>query len=117
MINEINHREAREKDPEGKLQPIAVCGSRVGRHSNKRSVRAGSLEQLGPGVNLYLKMLKYFAKCFFLFFLISFPTHLIFKSGFAFSQENGIDKLLGEYSLGNLNDVITSECYSADIGL
>ena len=62
-------------------------------------------------------MLKYFGKCFLLFFLISFPTHLIFKSGFAFSQEDGIDKILGEYSLGNLNDVITSECYSADIGL
>ena len=117
MINEINHREAREKDQDGKLQPIPVCWSRVGRHSSKRSVRAGSLEQLGPGLNLYLKMLKYFGKCFLLFFLISFPTHMIFKSGFAFSQEDGIDKLLGEYSLGNLNDVITSECYSEDINL
>ena len=72
-------------------------------------------------------MLKYFGGCFFLFFLISLPTHHIYSSGNAFKQEDeleeqqgqvpldGVVKLMGQLTLGNLNDRMSSECFSADI--
>jgi hypothetical protein len=86
MMNEINQREARVTDKiTGKPRPIPICGSSVGWHSSSRSTRQGDLGLLGPGINLYFKMLKYFSCTFFIFFLISLPSIFIFWSGGAFS--------------------------------
>jgi hypothetical protein len=88
MMNEINQREARIKDKiTGRLKPIPICGSSVGWHSSSRSWRHGDLGLLGPGINLYFKMLKYFSCWFFLFFLISIPSIIIYISGGAFAKE------------------------------
>jgi hypothetical protein len=89
MINEINQREARIIDKTtGKPRAISICASSVGWHSSKRSTRQGDLGLLGPGINLYFKMLKYFSCVFFVFFLISIPSLAIYWSGGAFSQED-----------------------------
>lgn len=44
MVNEINQREARIKDDQGKMSPFSFCGSTVGFHSSKRKNRTGNLE-------------------------------------------------------------------------
>lgn len=112
MINEINHREARILDKlSGKLMPIPICGSSVGWHSSKRSMRQGDLGLLGPGINLYFKMLKYFSCLFFLFFLLSLPAIIIFANGGAYSQEETfLAKVVGSTTLGSLNSFENYEC-------
>jgi hypothetical protein len=83
MMNEINFREARMKNKEGEPVPISIC-ARTGCHCSKRKYRLSDLGELGPGVNLYFKMLKYFSCCFFLFCMISLPSIFIFIDGGAY---------------------------------
>jgi hypothetical protein len=86
MVNEINQREARTKDSEGKAKPFNLCSSGPGMHSSKRKWRTGNLECLGPGIKLYLMMLKYFSCLFFIFTILSVPIIVIYGSGTAFSD-------------------------------
>jgi len=78
MINEINHREPRGISEAGIVAPIPVLKSKSGWHSEDKARRKSNLEVLGPGVNLYLKMLKYFACLFFVFALMSIPSYMIY---------------------------------------
>jgi len=58
-MNEMLHREARYVE-QGENKLYSVWGSKVGRHSSDPEARESELDQLGPGIQLYLKMLKYF---------------------------------------------------------
>lgn len=60
MMNEMLHREARYVDEKGENKLYDVYGSKVGRHSSDPKARESELDELGPGILLYLKMLKYF---------------------------------------------------------
>jgi hypothetical protein len=60
MMNEMLQREARYIDPAGRNVLYSICGSKTGRHSSDRKHRVSELEDLGPGIVLYFKMLKYF---------------------------------------------------------
>jgi hypothetical protein len=117
MLNEINQREARIPDKvTGKPIPIPICGSSVGWHSSKRAWRQGDLGLLGPGINLYFKMLKYFSCWFFLFFLISLPSIAIFWKGGAFkNEETFLAKFIGSTTLGNLNSYENHKCSFASL--
>lgn len=115
MVNEINQREARMKDADGKMKPFSFCGSSPGWHSSKRKYRTGNLECLGPGVNLYLKMLKYFACWFFVFTILALPIIAIYGSGSAFYDQNKVAALVGRSSLGNLGISQSNECAYVNI--
>jgi len=110
MINEINQRGARYKDEDGKMKEFGLCSSGPGTHSSKRSWRTGNLDVLGPGIILYLKMLKYFACWFFVFTILSLPIVIIFGSGSAFKDQRAIAALVGRSSLGNLGIYENYEC-------
>lgn len=102
MKNEIDQREARITDKNGKLTAIPVCGAGPGWHSSSRKIRSGKMDNFGPGINLYLKMLKYLACWFFIFTILSLPILVIYGSGSAFSDQNAVAALVGRSSLGNL---------------
>lgn len=81
MINEINHLEPRAFTNTGLIQQYPLGKSRTGWHSTDKRWRRSDLEQLGIGVNLYFKMLKYFSLLFLLFFVLSIPSMVIYGSG------------------------------------
>lgn len=74
MINEINHKEPRGFDKIGNIVPMPVFWSRTGCHCGKKSWRRGDLDQLGIGINLYFRMLKYLGFFFLIFALVSIPS-------------------------------------------
>jgi hypothetical protein len=116
MMNEINFREARMKNKEGEPVPISIC-ARTGCHCSKRKYRTSDLDELGPGVNLYFKMLKYFSCCFLLFCIISVPSILIFMNGGAYENEDmKTAGLIMRTSLGNMDEFISNTCAFTDIG-
>ena len=81
MINEINHLEPRAYTNTGLIQQYPLGKSGTGWHSTDKRWRRSDLEQLGIGVNLYFKMLKYFSLLFLLFFILSIPSMVIYGSG------------------------------------
>jgi hypothetical protein len=116
MMNEINFREARMKNKDGEPVPISIC-ARTGCHCSKRKYRTSDLDELGPGVNLYFKMLKYFSCCFFLFCIISVPSILMFINGGAYENEDmKTAGLIMRTSLGNMDEYISNTCAYIDIG-
>ena len=78
MMNEMLRCEARYIDQDGKNVLYSIWNSKMGRHSSNKENRESELEQLGPGIILYFKMLKYFQWIFFIFTLISIPSLIIF---------------------------------------
>lgn len=111
MMNEINFREARMKGKNDELIPISICGSSTGCHCSKRKYRLSDFDELGPGVNLYFKMLKYFSLCFFFFCVISVPSILIFIGGDGYANEDmKTAGFIMRTSLGNLNEFLTNTC-------
>mmetsp|Transcript_42256 Transcript_42256/g.64779 ORF Transcript_42256/g.64779 Transcript_42256/m.64779 type:complete len:244 (-) Transcript_42256:3056-3787(-) len=103
MINEVNHREPRGFTEAGVVAPLPWFGTSSGNHSTNEDWRKSELEQLGPAISLYLKMLKYFGCLFSLFAILSVPSLMIFASGEAYSSETlEISKFVAGYSLGNL---------------
>jgi hypothetical protein len=111
MMNEMLQREARYIDPNGHNVLYSICGSKIGRHSSVRRNRLSELDDLGPGVVLYFKMLKYFQCCFFMFTLISLPTVLLCISGSAYvNYDVKTAKYLAASSLGSLNENQNIDC-------
>lgn len=78
MVNEVNHTEPRTIKPSQEVDKFPIFGSGVGMHTTYKKWRRSDLEILGPGILLYLKMLKYWGCCFMLLFLISIPSILIY---------------------------------------
>lgn len=87
MQNEINHREPRGFSLAGTIEPHPLFSSKTGCHCGSRKWRQSELEQLGPGISLYFKMLKYFGLIFSLFFLLSLPSILVYSAGTAYQDE------------------------------
>jgi hypothetical protein len=111
MMNEINFREARMRNKKGELVPISICGSSTGCHCSKRKYRLSDFGELGPGVNLYFKMLKYLSCCFFLFCILTIPTILIFMGGDGYiNEEMKAGGLIMRTSLGNMDEFLTNTC-------
>ena len=76
----------------------------MGRHSTNKENRKSDLDQLGPGVILYFKMLKYLGLLFAIFTIVSIPCYMIYGSGVSFEDhEVSIQKWLAGASLGNLD--------------
>mmetsp|Transcript_27946 Transcript_27946/g.42242 ORF Transcript_27946/g.42242 Transcript_27946/m.42242 type:complete len:487 (+) Transcript_27946:260-1720(+) len=104
MINEVNHREPREIDSSGTISQLQVCGSSTGCMTTKKDWRKGDTEQLGLGINLYLKTLKYFSCLFFFFFLLSLPSLFIYNMGGTAYDDHriGVQRLIASTTTGNL---------------
>ena len=104
MKNELDKREPRMRSGDGKLVPVSICGSGFGCHCGYKRWRRTDLAQLGAGINLYFKMLKYFGCLFFLFFILSIPSVLIYTSGNAYNDHYiQLQKFFGSFTVGNLN--------------
>jgi len=104
MLNEVNLRQPRTHDASGEIRPIPVCGSSAGCHTCCRSLRKSDLNELGPGVVLYFKMLQLFQWLFFVFFILSIPLLCTYYSGSSLVDERrgGFRNKVSETMLGNM---------------
>lgn len=103
MINELNHREPRQYSLTHQVEPIPICGSTTGCHCSLKRCRKSTVKQLGPGINLYLKMLKFFASLFLVFALMSIPTYLIYYNNNNLDARSPWPDQLQMLSLGTMS--------------
>ena len=102
MVNEINHRMPRQYSLDGFVERIPVCGSRSGCHSTTKRYRRSTLGQLGPGINLYLKKLKYIGTLFLVSSILSIPTYLVFSHNSSSVATSGMMGWMHYLSLGSM---------------
>ena len=103
MINEVNHKEPRLIKPSQEVGLFSICGANVGMHTTFKKWRRSDLEILGPGILLYMKMLKYWGCCFLIFFLLSIPSLIVYSSGDYYNDHPVlIQRLFGQSTVGNL---------------
>ena len=87
----------------------------MGRHSSRKDNRESDLDQLGPGVILYFKMLKYLHWVFLLLTLISIPSLVIYQMGNGYSNsELEIASFFARNSLGSLNQYESVKCQNSE---
>ena len=103
-------------DNDGNYVPLPICGTTSGSYSTSKDWRKSDLNQLGLGINMYLKILKYYMCVFFLLFLLSLPSIMIYYGGTAFSNHNvPIQKFFATPTLGNLGSSQTISASEATV--
>jgi hypothetical protein len=105
MKNELNQRAPRKVDEAGVIVPISL-NAHTGWHSTNSSWRESEIQQeLGPGISLYFKMLKYIGSLFLLFTLLSiFPMTIYFSGGAYEFEKIESQKWLSITNLGNFGE-------------
>jgi len=114
MKNEVDLREPRTINYDGRRAGYPFFSTELGWHSTKKQMRRSDIEELGEGTNLYFKFLKYFMLIFFFCLVFSAPAAAIFMSGGNYdSITNQIKYLTGLTTLGNLGPYTQMICASA----
>ena len=103
-------------DEAGVTVPISLCAS-TGWHSGSRRWRESEIQkELGSGISLYFKLLKYIGCLFFLFTLLSaFPMAIYFSGGAYEFEKIESQKWLSITNLGNLGEHQHKICTSVDL--
>ncbi|CDW73927.1 UNKNOWN [Stylonychia lemnae] len=101
----------------GKRIPYSWCGSNTGWHCVCKSCKHSDLREMGVGVTVYFKMLKFLMILFLWFSFLSLPAYLFYYNG----NEVSYDKLtlkyfLSAFSLGNIGQA-SNTCNYGDIRL
>jgi hypothetical protein len=114
MMNEIEKRHPR-KIVNRKSQFYPLCRSHSGFHICCKRYRKSNLVELGSGICLYFKMLKFLMGLFFIFTVLSIPKYYFYWSGnnYLTNQNSGIDfsgidYVLSAVSIGNLGEATKS---------
>ena len=85
-------------------EPFSVCGTKTGWHCCWKKYRKTDVAEMGIGMSLYFKMIKFFIFLFALFTIISIPSYIFFTDGdglCSISQSTpGI--ILSSITVGNL---------------
>ena len=116
MRNEINEREPRIIQHDGKSVRYSVCGKATGFHSEHRPNRKSEIEDLGEGTVLYFKFMKYFMFLFVLCFGLSCPSLIIYTAGLEYTDiEDKLTHYLGYTVMGNLGDYSDVLCHDGEI--
>ena len=66
---------------EGKMKSFSWCGTKTGWHCLCKSLRHSDLKELGVGVVVYFKMLKFLMCLFAWFIILSIPAYFFYYSG------------------------------------
>ncbi|CDW82912.1 UNKNOWN [Stylonychia lemnae] len=101
MKHVINKRHPRRKLKNGQRVPLKWCGSKTGWHCC--GCKHSDLGEMGVGVTVYFKMLKFLMILFLWFFLLSLPSFLFYYSGNQISTEKlTLKHIITAFSLGNI---------------
>ena len=94
---------------DGKKILIPICKSRTGWHCCCRGCRKSDLSDLGVGVTVYFKMLKYLMLLFLWFTILSIPAMIFYESGDQVKTEKlSLKNILSSFSLGNIGQASSS---------
>jgi len=116
MKNTVDHREPRTLGYDDRLQEYSVFDANIGKHSADRAERKSDIEDLGEGIIMYFKFLKYFMKVFLICTIISGPAITMFSYGMQY--DTVIDfytKVTGLTTLGNLGSYMDMSCSSTNL--
>eukprot|EP00347_Sterkiella_histriomuscorum_P019500 403341392 len=87
----------------GQKAPIPVFKSNTGWHCACNKFRKSDLADLGVGVTVYFKMLKFMMILFLWFTILSIPALLFYYSGNQIQKDKiSIKNILSAFSLGNI---------------
>lgn len=88
----------------GVRKPYPVCKTKTGYNCRNKKKRLTDLKDLGPGVTIYFKFVKYLVVTFFTLSLITLPAIILHVSGGTeeYSKSKNINSFFGMTTLGNL---------------
>jgi len=116
MKNTIDQREPRTIDYDDKMKEYGIFDTNTGKHSSDRAVRKSDIEDLGEGINMYFKFLKYFMKIFLICTIISGPAITVFSYGMQYDTViDAYTKVTGLTTLGNLGSYMDMSCSSTTL--
>lgn len=102
MLKTVERKQPRRL-VDGKLVPHSWCGSRTGWHCGCKSARKSDIRDMGVGISVYFKLLKFLMALFLWFTILSIPAYLLFSNGNeAGVQDTSVQYLLSSLSLGNI---------------
>lgn len=94
-------------DPKsGKKKHYPCCATRMGWHCCLKKWRKSDVRDLGVGVSVYFKMLKFFMALFLFFSVLAIPECILYF----FANEQGIESyrtlndFLSAFTLGNIGE-------------
>src|SRR4051794_40081091 len=102
MLDSVSYKHPR-KLVNGKRVPFPLFKTSTGVHCCLKRYRASELRELGVGITLYFKLLKYLIYLFLWFTLVSLPSYYIYHSvGSTVEVELNLKHILATFSLGNI---------------
>jgi hypothetical protein len=66
---------------DGKVVPHSWCGSKTGWHCGCKSARKSDIRDMGVGISVYFKMLKFLMILFLWFTFLSIPAYIFYSTG------------------------------------
>lgn len=96
----------------GQYIEYPVCGTSTGWHHPNKKYRESGFKELGVGVSLYFKFLKYLVCIFLVAGIFSLPAIILFINASTgnFSTNPSLETALTTTTIGNMGTVTTS-CY------
>ena len=117
MLEEIEMRHPRDE----KREKFHIWNSNTGSFFLPKKFRKTDFAELGTGVCLYFKMIKYMMGLFLLFTILSIPSYFLYWTGnnyrnrmYSTSSFMNLDYVLSANSIGNLGESLKS-CFSMTV--
>lgn len=93
------------------LKPYPLCSTRTGWHCSSNKWRESDLRELGVGVTIYFKFLKFMMCLFIWFTFLSIPAYFFYFNGSESDKYTSkLQYVLSAFTLGNLGQC-KSHCY------
>jgi hypothetical protein len=87
----------------GERKSLSWCGSSTGWHCCCKRMRNSDIRDLGVGISVYFKFLKFIICLYLWFAILSLPAYLLYYSGNETgTQYKSIKYVLSAFSLGNI---------------
>lgn len=103
MMHKVSLRHPRKLKDNQRI-PYSLCGTSTGWYCLCKRLRKAEIRELGIGMSIYFKFLKYMMTVFFLLTLFSIPTMIIFYNSNT-PDDFGklpLNKKMFSFSLGNI---------------
>ena len=103
MIHVVSTRHPRQAKPDGTKVEHSCCRTRTGWHSSSKSWRHSDIRDMGVGISVYFKFLKFMMVLSIWFTLLSIPAYVLYVNG----NQSGVVQLnlkwaLSAPTLGNI---------------
>lgn len=103
MEHVVSSRHPRYIRPDGKRAAHSCCGAKTGWHCSCKNWRNSEIREMGVGISVYFKFLKFMMILFLWFTFLSIPAYVLFLTGNQSGvQEINVKWALSAPTLGNI---------------